>query len=135
MKALLGVWLVRGNWEHWTISDQDEKFYLDLKINFLNNQNQKIRSGITLVGVDDSWTGKPDIALAIKNIFSKDYRIAILHSLDFFKESSHFFDLALAGHTHGGQVRFPFYLHFGYLKDPVSMLRDSMREKRRVKCM
>lgn len=70
---------------------------------------------ILLCGLDDSLFGKPDSSI-FEEFVGQDYkyRILLLHEPDVAQLLSYSdFQLILAGHSHGGQVRLPF---FGGLK-------------------
>jgi len=61
---------------------------------------------VSICGVDDPWTGSPDLAQTFRG--AGPVRIFLSHSPDgllLLREEG--FDLALAGHTHGGQVALP----------------------------
>ena len=66
---------------------------------------------VLLCGLDDSLFGKPDGSQFLQND-KQDYayRILLLHEPDVAQFWSHSdFQLILAGHSHGGQVRLPFW--------------------------
>ncbi|WP_313630486.1 metallophosphoesterase [Enterococcus devriesei] len=79
----------------------------------LTNQSTLVDQ-LSLTGIDDSQEGTPDYSVTpVKAYFS----ILMVHEPDQVKqlpELSHF-DLILAGHSHGGQIRFPLftYKNFG----------------------
>jgi hypothetical protein len=82
----------------------------------LNNARTVLKAGgrtIELAGVDDPHIGRDDYpAVAGPADPSVDVRIGLVHSpeprvLDDLAGDG--FELLLAGHTHGGQVRVPFY--------------------------
>lgn len=68
---------------------------------------QRDKQKLTFVGVDDYWRGHP----VVPTITSAKPRILICHNPDFILDVlQHLplqFDLALCGHTHGGQIRLP----------------------------
>jgi len=112
LRAPLGVWLVRGNWENWRRIDKEQEFYRENGIQFLLNRNFQITPGVWLTGLDDATFGNANLEKALAGIPPGAYRIALFHSPLFFAESAGQYNLALAGHTHGGQVRLPFFHPF-----------------------
>lgn len=108
LHAPLGVWLIRGNWEDDRPRKDEGRFYGSLGVHFLFNQSAKIREDIWLIGLDDPTFGRPDLAGALSKVPPGVYGIALFHSPRFFSASAGRYNLALAGHSHGGQVRIPF---------------------------
>lgn len=119
--ASIQVFGVAGN------HDYDNKHYWEL---FVENTNWKILTNtfefvysksdkpIVFVGVDDYWVGDPVYKDAYQwlNDNTKDYYTVLLlhepdqveHLNDFTEDTNYTFDIALAGHSHLGQVRLPF---------------------------
>lgn len=81
-------------------------------VTILNNKNtQATKEGVTftLLGVDDVSTGHDDLKKALNNINQELYAILLSHSPGIIEKFDNISaDLILSGHTHGGQVRFPF---------------------------
>src|SRR5699024_2358668 len=74
-------------------------------INIANNH-------IYLAGVDDVILGKPDLETALSGIDSRAFTILLAHEPDYADVARRFsIDVQLSGHSHGGQVRFPFLGH------------------------
>ncbi|MDJ0734966.1 MAG: metallophosphoesterase [Nostocaceae cyanobacterium] len=61
-----------------------------------------------LVGVGSLWANRDNVQQALKNVPDNSPRIAMMHNPDSFELfPSKSAPLAVAGHTHGGQVRIP----------------------------
>jgi predicted MPP superfamily phosphohydrolase len=82
----------------------------------LTNNVAKVKVGQTyayVAGVDDFYNGFPDVAGVASQVSREDFVIFAGHSPDLLsaafaaksrEKDNHWFDLALFGHTHGGQV-------------------------------
>jgi uncharacterized protein len=108
LHAPLGVWLVRGNWENEAPMHSEHAFYSQLNIHFLLNEAAPIRPDVWLAGLDDPSSGTPNLDAALKMVPQGAYTILAFHAPGFFNQAAGRAPLALAGHTHGGQIRFPF---------------------------
>jgi uncharacterized protein len=109
LHAPLGVWLVRGNWENWHALRNEAEYYRENGVHFLLNRSAEIRPGVWLVGFNDTAFAAADTEHALAGVPNGAYRIALFHGPIFFSRSAGQYDLALAGHSHGGQVRLPFW--------------------------
>jgi uncharacterized protein len=107
LHAPLGVWLVRGNWENDEPFHGERAFYAQLHIHFLLNEAGAIRPDVWLAGLDDPSTGAPNLDEALREVPQGAYTILAFHAPGFFDQAAGRVPLALAGHTHGGQVRLP----------------------------
>jgi predicted MPP superfamily phosphohydrolase len=108
LRAPLGIWVVRGNAERGRRSDgEDGAFFKSVNVRLLDNQGVAIRDDVWLVGLDDPLTGHPDLDVGLKGAPASSFKVALFHSPDHFSEVAGLFNLGLAGHTHGGQVRLP----------------------------
>jgi uncharacterized protein len=112
LHAPLGVWFVRGNWENLRPVRHERQFYREAGVNLLLNQNHALRPDVWLVGLDDPFTGRVNLAAALQGVPANVYTIAMFHSPFFFQTIAGKVNLVLAGHTHGGQVRIPFVKPF-----------------------
>ncbi len=104
----LGIHAVLGNHDWWT----DEKHIVAslqrIGVNVLINRNCALPNpfaGVSICGLDDPWTGNADPASTFSGVGA--VRILLTHSPDgLLLLEGQQFDLAFAGHTHGGQVAF-----------------------------
>jgi predicted MPP superfamily phosphohydrolase len=104
----LGTFAVEGNWEHWRPISDPAGFYRSVGARFLENQAVKLRDDLFLVGLDDELAGAPDARGALSKVPPDVATIAMCHSPIAYDGLASRVDLALAGHTHAGQVRLPF---------------------------
>lgn len=110
-KAPKGVYFVQGNWEYWEPIAELKNLLNKWKITDLTNKVKEIDSELWLIGFDDAIEGHVDEEI-IKKIPSSSLKIALFHSPIFFKKIATKVNLSLAGHSHGGQIRFPFLKSF-----------------------
>jgi hypothetical protein len=104
------VFAVPGNWEHWAGTDFSlvEKSCAKTGGSFLVNSSVSFRNHWTIVGIDNLSTGHAVIEQAFSNVNSTENVIFLTHcplGVELLGERT--VKLALAGHSHGGQVRLP----------------------------
>lgn len=117
LRAPLGVWVVRGNWENDRTVHHERAFYAKSGVHLLVNQNAMPRPDFALIGLDDPSSGTPRLARALAGVPAGLYKIALFHAPGFFGHIAGHVNLCIAGHTHGGQVRIPFVHPFWLPKD------------------
>lgn len=109
-RAPLGVYAVLGNHDWWFNGERVRSALETNGIKVLENQTARIETrGTTfwLAGLSDLWTRPQRVQQTIEGIPEGEPIIAIAHNPDIFPQLPQRVSLLLAGHTHGGQVRFP----------------------------
>lgn len=104
---------VLGNHDHWTDADLVREALQASGITELPNNVYTFEhenSFLHICGVDDYWEGHADIDKVLKKLPDEGCAILLCHEPDYDDISSATgrFDLQLSGHSHGGQVVFPF---------------------------
>jgi uncharacterized protein len=102
----LGKYAVLGNHDLWTDHEQITRKLAAAGVEVLVNRNIPLPApfnGVSICGIDDPWTGNPDIAQTFRD--AEPIRIFLTHSPDgLLLLQDQQFDVGFAGHTHGGQV-------------------------------
>ena len=108
LRPPLGTFAVLGNHDLWSDFDELEVMLLTAGIELLTNRAARLPApwdAITLAGVDDDESGLPDPAALAG---ADGWRVLLLHSpAGLAGLGGARFDLALAGHTHAGQICLP----------------------------
>jgi predicted MPP superfamily phosphohydrolase len=113
LEAPLGVFAVPGNHD---VQDEGRVYRETVRATPLTDlTNRAVRvqlDGQTLwmAGVDDLWWGKPDLAVALRDVPAGEALVVLSHNPDVIEiNPDPRVGLMLSGHTHGGQVCLPGY--------------------------
>jgi hypothetical protein len=110
LRAPLGVYSVLGNHDWWYGGMRVRAGLEHNGIKVLENEAAQLDvrgTSLWLVGLADLWTRPQRIAEAVAKVPEGQPLIALTHNPDIFPNVPQRVQLVLAGHTHGGQVRFP----------------------------
>jgi predicted MPP superfamily phosphohydrolase len=111
LKAPLGTYAVLGNHDWHTDGPGMRKALEDQGIPVLENESLRVNHqghDFWIVGLADFQTRKPDYKKAVATIDTDAPRIVLSHDPYTFAAVDNDIAIQLSGHTHGGQVVFPF---------------------------
>jgi predicted MPP superfamily phosphohydrolase len=114
LNARHGVYSNLGNHDLWTGVDIVTQAFKEARMPLLVNQGLPITIGndaIYLASLDDGWSGKPSMNAAMEGWPEGAPTILLMHEPDLATQYSldKRVSLQLSGHSHGGQVRLPFF--------------------------
>lgn len=110
LDARHGVFLTLGNHDYWLDVDLILTGFREVGLPVLINQGFTLAEGkgsLYIAGLDDGWSGKPDLVATMQSHKEGVPVILLLHEPDLADPYSldGRMSLQLAGHTHGGQIR------------------------------
>src|SRR6185503_2271809 len=110
LHAPLGVYSVLGNHDWWYSGVKVRRGLEQNGIKVLENEAAQVDvrgTSLWLVGLADLWTRPQRISETLAKVPEGQPVIVLTHNPDIFPNVPQRVQLVLAGHTHGGQVRFP----------------------------
>lgn len=112
LNAKYGVFSTLGNHDYWLNADVITAAMESYGLPVLINQGLSIQHGdgsIYIAGLDDGWSGNPDLGKTLEGVNSAETVVLLCHEPDLADRYSldSRIDVQLSGHTHGGQIRLP----------------------------
>lgn len=112
LQARYGLFSVLGNHDLWTDAAIVKAGFERERLPVLRNQGVALAVGqatLYLAGLDDIWSGQPDLGAALAGAPPDTPVILLAHEPDFADLAARDgrVSLQLSGHSHGGQIRLP----------------------------
>ena len=123
-RAKYGVYAVVGNHDWWFNETKVRAEFERIGVRVLENEVATLEVAgetIYLWGIEDYWKNRRVPLKIFEAIPSKQNIVAITHNPDSLLKSRPEISLMISGHTHGGQVKFPFYGAIAFVNDPRLM--------------
>jgi predicted MPP superfamily phosphohydrolase len=107
LQAPLGVWASLGNWDYGNPVADWRSFLAAHGVRLLLNESAPLVDRLWLLGLDSALVGWPDLDRAFSGVPTDAFVVGLIHCPVLFEDLAGRVPLALAGHTHGGQVLLP----------------------------
>ncbi len=120
LRAKYGVYAIIGNHDWWYDEKKITAEFENAGINILENEVAPVQVGdekVYIWGIEDYWKRRMVPTAALENLREKRNVIAITHNPDALLQTPNEISLMLAGHSHGGQVKFPIYGAHNFVND------------------
>lgn len=109
-----GTYACLGNHDYWTNSVKIIGALERAGVRMLINDLTRVKCAggeLAVAGLQSVWAGKPDWSRASRGLRDDERAVVLLHEPDFARTlcGDRRIALQVSGHTHGGQVRVPFY--------------------------
>ena len=111
-RARYGTFAVIGNHDWYHNEQKIHREFERVGIDILNNETVEISVGdrsIKLWGIEDLWKNRRVPAEPFDQLEDKQNVIALTHNPDSLLTAPAGFSIMFAGHSHGGQINFPFF--------------------------
>lgn len=99
-----------GNHDYWSDIYVVRAKLTETPVKMLRNEATLVTDGLWLAGVDDQWSGRPDLKAALRDVPANGTTLLLAHEPDFFDQviqTDAPVAVQFSGHSHGGQVRLP----------------------------
>lgn len=108
-----GVFAAVGNHDYWANVHEVRAALEARGVRFLVNDRVELHrdgAAIDLTGIDEVYRGEPDIELTFRGLDGSRPCLCVSHHPDIINFlGNRRIDLLVCGHTHGGQIRLPFF--------------------------
>ncbi len=134
-KAKYGVYAIIGNHDWWFDEKKVRAEMERVGIKVLENEVEPIQVGdetVWLWGIEDYWKKRRVPTDALEKIPTKENIIAITHNPDSLLKTPPKISLMVAGHSHGGQVKIPFYGAIPFVNDPRFMAEKAVVDGKHI---
>jgi uncharacterized protein len=104
------AYAVYGNHDLWSDRPTVTRYLDAAGIHIQLNSCVQLDNDLWLAGVDDYWSGRPDLTVSLRDVPHSATTLLLAHEPDYFDIVLHEdapIALQLSGHSHGGQIRFP----------------------------
>jgi len=107
LRARLGVYAILGNHDYYVDGPAVACALERLGFTLLLNRSDRLDNGLRLVGIDDDRHKHTDVKRAFAGVAPTDPTLVLVHNPALVELFSDRTCVALAGHTHGGQIKLP----------------------------
>jgi len=135
LEAKYGVYAVIGNHDWWFDEKKMRAEFEAVGIKVLDNNVVPISVGeetVNLWGIEDNWKSRRVPTEAFDQIAVKENIIAITHNPDSLLRTPEQISIMFAGHSHGGQVKFPFYGAIAFVNDKRFLAGEAVVDGKHV---